>query len=95
MRPNKRALRTDSDNMITKVILYYFKILARQLINLRGEIWSSFLLIVDELRRRMEAKDTSLAPKMAPPTGLYFLHVKYPETTERNPDDGIKIPYHL
>jgi tRNA pseudouridine38-40 synthase len=52
-------------------------------------------ITVDELRRRMEAKDTSLAPKMAPPTGLYFLHVKYPETTERNPDAGLKIPYHL
>jgi tRNA U38,U39,U40 pseudouridine synthase TruA len=41
----------------------------------------------------MEAKNTNLAPKMAPPNGLYFLHVRYPETPKtQNPDAGLKIP---
>lgn len=79
---------------MTKQQIFYDNLLiARQLINLRGS--DQVFIAVDELRRRMEAKDTSLAPKMAPPTGLYFLHVKYPETTERNPESGLKIPYHL
>ena len=51
-------------------------------------------ITIKELKRRLEAKNRELAPKILPPNGLFLVSVEYPEEVHQmDPDDEKRVMF--